>query len=74
MYARPESTEAIAKIAASFGFPYGSIKVFAGLKGPAMVRTQTRLQQIGCSQRFSAHPRRPESGRHIAEGYRKGSE
>ena len=31
----PECTEAIAKIAASFGFPYGSIKVFASLKGPA---------------------------------------
>jgi uncharacterized protein YecT (DUF1311 family) len=31
----PECTEAIAKIAASFGFPYGSIKLFASLKGPA---------------------------------------
>ena len=30
----PECTEAIAKLAASNGFPYGSIKVFAGLAGP----------------------------------------
>ena len=31
----PECTEMIAKFAASNGFPYGSIKVFASLKGPA---------------------------------------
>jgi len=31
----PECTEAIANIAASFGFPYGSIKLFASLTGPA---------------------------------------
>jgi uncharacterized protein YecT (DUF1311 family) len=31
----PECTELIAKFAASNGFPYGSIKVFAGLRGPA---------------------------------------
>jgi uncharacterized protein YecT (DUF1311 family) len=33
--AHPECTELIAKFAASNGFPYGSIKVFAGLSGPA---------------------------------------
>jgi uncharacterized protein YecT (DUF1311 family) len=31
----PECTDVIAKFAASNGFPYGSIKVFASLKGPA---------------------------------------
>jgi uncharacterized protein YecT (DUF1311 family) len=31
----PECTELIAKFAASNGFPYGSIKLFAGLIGPA---------------------------------------
>jgi uncharacterized protein YecT (DUF1311 family) len=31
----PECTKAIAKLAASYGFPYGSIKLFATLKGPA---------------------------------------
>lgn len=31
----PECTEVIAKFAASNGFPYGSIKLFAGLRGPA---------------------------------------
>jgi uncharacterized protein YecT (DUF1311 family) len=31
----PECTEMIAKFAASNGFPYGSIKVFASLRGPA---------------------------------------
>jgi uncharacterized protein YecT (DUF1311 family) len=31
----PECTELIAKFAASNGFPYGSIKVFASLRGPA---------------------------------------
>jgi uncharacterized protein YecT (DUF1311 family) len=31
----PECTDVIARFAASNGFPYGSIKVFAGLMGPA---------------------------------------
>lgn len=30
----PECTEAIAQLAAQNGFPYGSVKVFAGLAGP----------------------------------------
>jgi len=39
----PECTELIAKFAASNGFPYGSIKVFASLRGPAEMHWVTNV-------------------------------
>jgi uncharacterized protein YecT (DUF1311 family) len=39
----PECTEAIATFAASNGFPYGSIKVFASLAGPAEMHWVTNV-------------------------------
>ncbi|MGA7453131.1 MAG: lysozyme inhibitor LprI family protein [Rhodoplanes sp.] len=40
---RPECTELIARFAGSNGFPYGSIKVFAGLAGPTKMHWITNV-------------------------------
>jgi uncharacterized protein YecT (DUF1311 family) len=39
----PECTEAVAKLAASNGFPYGSLKTFASLAGPADMHWVTNV-------------------------------
>jgi uncharacterized protein YecT (DUF1311 family) len=41
--AHPECTDVIAKLAASNGFPYGSVKVFASLAGPADMHWITNI-------------------------------